>query len=452
MSLSVSGMKAFTITWVGQLISLLGSGLTSFALGIWVLDHTHSVTQFTLTIVFAGLPAVLIGPFAGVLVDRTDRRTVLILTNLGSACCALVLFLLLRSGHLAVWHIYIVVACNAVFSTFQWPALAAAITMLVGRNNLGRASGMLEMGNAATTIAAPPLAGLLLILMDVWNLLLIDFVTFFFAIASLLLVRIPNPQASAEGTKGKGSIWSEAAVGWRFIRQRQGLLALLVFFAAVNLVTSMCGVALLPMARGFSSTAGVGVVMSMTGIGMLLGGFIMTTTGGPRPRIYGILGSAAAMTLCFVVIAARPSIPLVSIGVVLFFLTLPIINGSSQAIWQSKVPPDLQGRVFAVRRMIAQFTTPIGDFSAGPLTDRVFQPMMVPGGLLAAGLGRWIGVGPGRGIALMFLVMAIFPLLIAVWGFVNPRVRFVERDLPDVTVKAQPVQEEMAPAAAAAEA
>jgi len=438
MSARGNGMKSFTTMWVGQLISLLGSGLTSFAMGIWVLDHTHSVTRFTLTVVFAGLPGVLIAPLAGAVVDRSDRRTTMILTNVGSALCSLTLFALLKAGRLEVWHIYIVVACNSIFNTFHWPALAAAITMLVDKAKLGRAAGMLDTGNAITTIAAPPLAGLLLVLIGIWNLLLIDVVSFFFAIAALLLVTIPNPEASAEGRAGRRSLWREAAVGWQFIRQRQGLLALLIFFAAVNLVTSMCSVAVLPMARGFASPAGAGVVMSMTGIGMLIGGLYMTASGGPRPRIYGILGSAAAMSVCFVVIAARPTIPLVSLGVALFFLTIPIINGSSQAIWQSKVPPDLQGRVFAVRRMIAQFTTPIGDFSAGPLTDRVFQPLMVPGGLLAASLGRWIGTGPGRGIALMFLAMAIFPLLIAVWGFANPRVRYVERDLPDAAVKARP--------------
>ncbi len=440
----IKGMKAFTTMWLGQLVSQLGSGLTSFAISIWVLDHTHSVTRFTLTIVFAGLPGVLVAPFAGVLVDRLDRRTMLILTNLGSALCSLSLLLLLYAHALQLWHIYLIVACNSIFGTFQWPAMAAAITMLVGREKLGRAAGMLEMGNAATAIAAPPLAGLLLALTSISNVLLVDFLSFFVAIGVLLAVSIPRPEASSEGKKGKGSMWHEAAVGWRFIRERQGLLALLLFFAAVNLVTSMCSVAIIPMVRGFATPAGVGIVMSMTGIGMLLGGSFMTATGGPRPRIRGILGSAALMTLCFVVIAARPSIVVTSIGVVLFFLTIPVINGSSQAIWQSKVPPDLQGRVFALRRMIAQFTTPIGDFSAGPLTDHVFQPLMIPGGLLAASLGRLIGVGPGRGIALMFLVMAIFPLLIAVGGFLSPRVRFVERDLPDVVVAAQPPVEKAA--------
>src|SRR5262249_24292060 len=152
-----------------------------------------------------------------------------ILCNLGSALCSLALFLLLRAGALAVWHIYVVVAYNSVFNTFQWPALVAAITMIVPEKDLGRADGMLEMGNAATTLAAPPLAGLLMAFTGVWNLLLLDFVSFFFAIASLLLIAVPRPPRSAEGETGKSSLWREAAVGWHFIRARQGLLALLVF-------------------------------------------------------------------------------------------------------------------------------------------------------------------------------------------------------------------------------
>jgi len=194
--------------------------------------------------------------------------------------------------------------------------------------------------------------------------------------------------------------------------------------------------------RGFAhSPAKVGLVMSMVGIGMLIGGSLMAATGGPKPRIYGVLGVAALMSVCFLLSGARPSLLLVSAGVLLFYIGLPIMNGSSQAIWQAKVPPDLQGRVFAVRRMIAQFTTPIGDFSSGPLADRVFNPLLVPGGTLAGSIGLLIGVGENRGIGLMFIVGAIFPLLIAIVGFLNPKIRYVERDLPDAVPAKPPAGE-----------
>lgn len=456
---SSGGMKTFGTIWIGQLVSLLGSGLTSFALGIWALERTNSVTQYTLIILCASLPAILIAPFAGALVDRWDRRWVMFWTDVGPGLITISYALLLWQGRLEVWHIYIGAFFSALFSSFQWPAYISAITMLVDRKHYGRVNGMLEFGQAGTTIAAPALAGLMLTVMDIWGVLLVDFATFLFAAATLLMVRIPRPEQSAEGLRAKGSIWKEAAFGWTFIRERPGLFNLLLFFAAVNLAVCACGVAIMPMVLAFSgSKAAVGSIMSIVGIGMLIGGAIMTATGGPKPRVYGVLGVGFLLSVCFVLIGLKPSVLLVGIGVLLWYIGLPIMNGSSTAIWQSKTPGDVQGRVFAMRRMIAQFTTPIGDFSAGPLADKVFIPLLMPGGALAeTAIGRMVGVGPGRGIGLMFLTMAAIPGLAAIWGLLNPRVRNVEAELPDAPKKQAappppPEEEESAETRAAAQA
>jgi MFS family permease len=450
---SSGGLKTFVTIWLGQLVSLLGSGLTGFALGIWVLERTHSVTQFTLIIVLAGLPGILVGPFAGALVDRWDRRWVLFGCNLVPAVGVATLAYLLKTDQLHIWHIYVVTVVNAITGTFQWPAYISAITMLVDRKHFGRVNGMLEFGQAGSSIAAPALAGILLLLFKIWDILLIDFVTFVFAATVLLFVKIPRPEESAASRAVKGSLWKEASYGWTYIRERPGLFNLLLYFAATNLVGAVCGVAVLPMVLGFSTKAGVGTIMSLVGVGMLVGGLIMTATGGPRPRVYGVLGQGLLMTVCFVLIGLKPSLPLVGLGVLLWYVGLPIMNSSSQAIWQSKVAPDVQGRVFAVRRMIAQFTVPIGDFSAGPLADKVFNPMLMPGGALAATAGKVIGVGPGRGIAFMFLAGAILPAICALVGFLNPRLRNVETELPDAPRRAAPAPPpEETPAAGAEEA
>lgn len=430
------GMKTFSVIWIGQLVSLLGSGLTSFALGIWALERSGSVTQYTLIILSASLPGILFAPFAGALVDRWDRRKVMFWTDLGPAVITLSYAFLLWRGGLEVWHIYIGAFVSSIFGTFQWPAYISAITMLIDRSQYGRVNGMLEFGQAGTTIAGPALAGLLLSFMDIWGVLLIDFVTFLFAAAMLLLVRIPRPEPSAEGQKAKGSLWKEAAYGWTFIRERPGLFNLLLFFAVLNFALCACGVAIMPMVLGFGSKAAVGTIMSLVGIGMLIGGAIMTATGGPKPRIYGVLSVGLVISVCFVLVGLKPSIFLVGAGVLIWYIGLPIMNASSTAIWQSKTPGDVQGRVFAMRRMIAQFTTPIGDFSAGPLADKIFIPLLLPGGALAdTWVGRVVGVGPGRGIGLMFLTMAAIPGLAALWGFLNPRVRNVETELPDAPKK-----------------
>ncbi len=427
------GLKAFSTIWIGQLVSLLGSGLTSFALGIWVLERTQSVTQYTLIIVCASLPGVLLAPFAGALVDRWDRKWVMFATDLGPGLITLIYAYLLWHGNLQVWHIYIGAAFGAAFGAFQWPAYISSITMLVERRQFGRVNGMMEFGAAGTTIAAPALAGLLLSAVDIWGVLLVDFATFLFAAATLLLVHIPRPEVSPEGRKAKGSIWREAGYGWTFIRERPGLLRLLLYFAVLNFALCVCGVALVPMVLGFTgSKVAVGTIMSLVGIGMLIGGAIMTVTGGPKPRVYGVLGVGVVISACFVLVGLRPSLLMVGAGVLIWYIGMPIMNGSSTAIWQSKTPGDVQGRVFAMRRMIAQFTTPLGDFSAGPLADKLFIPLLMPGGALAGTvIGRWVGVGPGRGIGLMFLTMAVVPGLAALWGFLNPRVRNVETELPD---------------------
>lgn len=443
MSENNSGMKSFGVIWIGQLVSLLGSGLTSFALGIWALERTQSVTQYTLIIVLAGLPAILFAPFAGALVDRWDRRWVMFWTDVGPGVITLAYALLLWQGRLEVWHIYIGAFLSSVFSTFQWPAYIASITMLIEKKDYGRASGMLEFGQAGTTIAAPALAGLLLSVVDIWGVLLVDFASFLFAAVTLLMVRIPRPEPSEASAGGaKRSIWQDAAYGWHFIRERPGLFQLLLFFAVVNLAVCTAGVALLPMVLGFTgSKTAVGTVMSLVGVGMLIGGAIMTATGGPRPRIYGVLGVGLLISVCFVLVGLKPSLVLVGAGVLLWYVGLPIMNGSSTAIWQTKVPPDVQGRVFAMRRMIAQFTTPIGDFAAGPLADKVFLPLLMPGGALAGSVGQVVGVGPGRGIGLMFLTLAAIPGLAALWGFLNPRIRNVETEIPDAPKKAAPAPE-----------
>lgn len=455
-----TGFKTFLIIWVGQFISLLGSGLTSFALSIWVLKHTQSVTQYTLTIVFAGLPGILIAPLAGALVDRWNRKWVLFWCSLGASLTVLVYASLLWSGQLQVWHVYCGVFFNSILQTFQWPAYIAAITMLVERKDYGRVNGMLEFGQAATSIAAPALAGALIYLIGIERILIIDFATFLVAAGALLIVHVPQPEESEEARAAKGSIWKEAAYGWTFIRQRAGLLQLLLLFALFNLVVSMCGVAVLPMVLGFANEAAVGTIMGLVGVGMLVGGLIMTWTGGPKPRIYGLLGGWAVISISFVLVGIKPNLWLVGAGVVLWYICVPVINASSQAIWQSKTPHDVQGRVFAVRRMLAQFTVPIGDFSAGPLADKVFNPAMMPGGALAGSAGRVIGTGPGRGIAMMLMSMAAIPALTALVGILNPRIRNIETELPDAVRKeapapaAEPSEPEAAPAAseAAAEA
>jgi DHA3 family macrolide efflux protein-like MFS transporter len=232
-------MRVFIIIWLGQLVSLVGSGLTSFALGLWVYQHTGSVTQFALIGLFTMLPSVALSPLAGALADRWDRRWVMILSDTGAGLSTLMMALLFFAGRIKVWHIYLAAGASAAFAAFQWPAYSAATTLLVSKENLGRANGMVQFGRAASEILAPVLAGVLVLTIQVRGVLLIDFATFLFAITTLLMVRFPRPEITAAGQASKGSLWREAAYGWTYIAARPGLLGLLIFFAAVNFLWGM---------------------------------------------------------------------------------------------------------------------------------------------------------------------------------------------------------------------
>jgi MFS transporter, DHA3 family, macrolide efflux protein len=422
----------FGLVWVGQLVSLVGSGLTQFALGVWVYQQTGSVTRFSLIALSGALPGLLLAPLAGALVDRWDRRRVMLLADVAAGAGTLAAALLLRAGGLEVWHVYAVVATGSVARAFHWPAYVASTSLLLPKRHFGRASGLMQLGHAAAEMVAPVLAGLLMVTIGLQGVLLVDFATFLFAAACLLPVAIPSPSAPAGGRPGDGSLASEALYGWRFIRAYPGLLGLLLYFAMINFVYSLSSVLLVPLVLAFSTESVLGTVLSVSNAGLLVGGVAMSATGGPRQRIHGILGFGVLLGVALAAAGLRPYAPLIAAACFVMMAGAPVINGCSQAIWQSKVPPDVQGRVFTIRRVVAQFTAPLALLIAGPLAERVFEPLLAPGGGLAGSAGRILGTGPGRGIGLLYVLLAVLPVLGSLWGYRNPRIRWVESELPDL--------------------
>ena len=425
------GMRTFLVIWFGQLISTLGSGLTGFALGVWIYQETGSATLFAMNMLAVAVPNLLVSPLAGALVDRWDRRWVMILSDTGAGLTTLAVFLLLLTNRLEIWHVYVLSAVSAAFSTFQWPAYSAATSTLVPKEQLGRAGGMVQVGEAISQIIAPAVAGALYVTTGLYGVVLIDFISFAIAVGSLLLIRIPRPKVSAEGELGKGSLWKEATYGWKYITARPGLLGLLLVFAATNFFSGLMQPLIAPLVLDMTSADMLGYLGSVIGIGMLIGTLIMSAWGGPKRKVHGVLGFLMLGGVFTSMLGLRPSIPLMTVSGFLMMITFPIVNGSSQAIWQRKVALDVQGRVFSVRRMIAWSTTPIAFALAGPLADRVFKPLLLEGGALAGSVGQVIGVGPGRGVGLMIVILGLCNFLAAAAGYLSPRVYHVEDELPD---------------------
>ncbi|MCX6086091.1 MAG: MFS transporter [Caldiserica bacterium] len=429
------GMTAFTIVWFGQVVSLVGTAMTGFALTLWVYRATGLATALSMVAFFNFAPMIIMSPIAGVLVDRWNRKWTMALSDLASGVGTLAVLILVAGGRLQVWHLYVVGALTAVFQSFQWPAYSAAISMMVPKAQYQRASGMISMAESGSGIAAPILAGALIGMVGferLWVIFAIDLVTFVIALSTLVAVAIPNPPTTAP-EKGE-SLLSQSTFGFRYIWQHRPLFNLQMMFFASNLLASLC-VTILPamiLARTGNNASVLATVQSASAVGGVIGGAALTAWGGPKRKVDGVLlGMVFASLFGTVALGLGRSLLIWAVGGFMSMVFLPMLNGSNQAIWQSKVPPSLQGRVFSVRLIIAQVTVPLAMLASGPLADKSFGPAMMPGGSLAPLFGWLTGVGPGAGISVMFVWAGLAGALVGAGGYLVPSIRNVEKVIPD---------------------
>jgi DHA3 family macrolide efflux protein-like MFS transporter len=430
----LSGMSGFTIVWVGQVISFLGTGMTQFALMIWAWEITGQATALALVGFFSFGPTVLLSPVAGALVDRWNRKLVMMFSDLAAGLSTVVILILYASGNLQIWHLYVAGAFAGAFQAFQFPAYSAAVTMMLPKEQYARASGMLSLAGSASGVLAPIMAGVLLGPIGITGIMAIDVITFTVAIGALLIVHVPQPAATEAGKEGRGSLLQESAYGFRYIYARKGLFSLLLIFLAANLIFSISYTVLSPMilARTANNEVALGTVRSVMGIGGVAGGLLLSAWGGPKRKIHGVLlGMAISSFTGTIVLGMGKDLAIWSVGAFFSTFLMPIINGSSQAIWQAKVAPDVQGRVFSVRRLIAQVSAPLAILLSGPLADYVFEPAMMAGGSLINSFGSLVGTGSGAGMSLMFVITGVFGVLVSLVGYLFPEIRDVEDILPD---------------------
>lgn len=431
-------MKIFLIIWIGQLVSLLGTGMTRFALILWAWQQTGEATTLALLGFFAYIPYVLISPFAGIVVDRHDRRLVMLVADLCAGVMTIGLLLLFMTGYLRIWHLYVAQTLTSVFEAFQLPAYSAATTMLVSKKQYARTSGMRSLAESTSTVLAPIFAGTLLTVINIDGIMFIDVLSFLCAMGTLLLVRIPHPAATTHKAEPRSSKIQELSFGFRYIFARKGLLGLLLIFSGMNLFAALTYFSILPamiLARTNSNSIALATVQGALGIGGIVGGLVISIWGGPKRRIHACLSGAA---LSFLVgdflLAIGRTLPVWAIAAFLASIFIPFITSAQQAIWQSKVAPDVQGRVFSAKGMMQLATFPLGYLLAGILADHVFEPAMASGGALSEVFGWLVGVGPGAGIASMFVCTSVLGMGMSLSGYVFRSVRNVETDLPDHAV------------------
>jgi DHA3 family macrolide efflux protein-like MFS transporter len=441
---TIRSMQTFLIIWFGQLISIVGSGLTGFGLSVWMYEQTGQATPIALNALFFNLPRVILSPIAGSVADRYNRRLILILADTGAALTTLGVAIILFTGNLQVWHIYLSTAISSAFSAFQDPAYRASITMLVPKKDLARAGGIQQIGFALQSILTPLIASVLYLSIGLQGVILIDFATYFFAIGALVLVHIPQPKLTTKTTEEgeKESMLRDAIFGWKYLRERPGLIGLLLYYAVVNFFLSLSGVLIIPLVLSYGTATDIGVIQMTGGAAMLIGGLVIGTWGGPKRHfIWGVIAAIALSGFGYFIAGLRPVTLLIGSAqfVILFFI--PISAALSQAVWQMKVAPDIQGRVFAIRSMIAYLIIPLANLVAGPMADNVFEPLMQEGGRLSSTfIAEVVGIGAGRGIALIFIISAFSLWLSSMYAFSNPRIRNLEDEIPDA-IPEEPVEE-----------
>lgn len=448
-----TGMTAFIIIWAGQILSLLGTAVSQFGLGLWTWDAGgQRATPMTLIGVLWTVPMVIFTPLVGVLVDRTNRKVMMMLSDLAAAFNTVVVLILFTTGHLQIWHLYVTAFIGGTFQGFQWPAYSAAISTMLDKKHYARANAMLDLAGNSSAVFAPLLAGALIGPLGVWfassfpslaarvagepgltPLLVLDLISAAFAIGSLLFVHIPQPTQSASGQSAQGSFWHQSIYGLRYILARPSLLGLQLVFMFGNLFHALGASVRSPMvlARTGGDKLVFGSVQTAAAVGAIAGGLVLGAWGGFRRRVHGVLLGWVLHGIALVVAGmARSPAALLITGFSAFFFG-PIINSSNQAIWQAKVAPDVQGRVFATRRLIAWLVSPLSQAIAGPLADNVFEPALNGG---AMGIGIWarlFGVESGAGMGLQIALAGVLAALVGLSAYLFPAVRQVEDRLPD---------------------
>ncbi|MEN9870826.1 MAG: hypothetical protein RLZZ171_1814 [Cyanobacteriota bacterium] len=428
-------MQTFLIVWVGQVVSLLGTKLTEFALGFWILDQTYqdtgTITQFALTILFMYLPKVIISPLAGVLIDRWNRRFAMIMSDLGTGLVTIAILALVWTNHLAVWQIYLALIVSSSLNAFQQPAYTASIAQLVPKNNLIRANGMVQASFAIAKIASPAIAGLLLHRFGLKTILCIDISTFAIAILTLISVKFPDFKRSKKSNKVVNQVISDAVAGWNYIVLRPGLLRLVCFIAISYFTMGMIEVVLWPLLYQPGSTTQLGFVLSVGGCGMLLGSVLMSVWSGPRNRVKAIICFVGLQGLIVLIGGLKISPVILALGIFGYLFSQPIIVSCNQAIWQSKVPSRLQGRVFALQQTLERSLAICAYLLAGPLVDNVLNPLMAEGGIVAQMIGKVINTGMGQGVTLLLVILGVINLVVVAIAYREPRLRYLEQELPD---------------------
>lgn len=409
---NIRELRPFLILWITQSFSTLGSAMTNFALVIWSYQQQGSALTTALLAVCSYAPYVLMSIFAGALSDRWNKKATMLLCDSFAALCTVSVLVLLITGNLRIWHLYLINALSGLMNTVQQPASDVSVSLLVSPKHYQKVSGMRSLSNSLVTVLTPILATALLSFTSIRVVILFDLITFAAAFAALLFfVRIP--QAAASIGIVSETVWQSAKSGLRYLRDNRGILDLILFLAAINFTASIFNATLpaMMLSRAGGGEFALGVVNTVTGIAAILGSIVVTVLPAPKSRVKVICNCLLfSMSTENFILAFGRSTPVWCLGAVLGWIFIPVMGANMDVLFRSKIPIEMQGRVYSVRNTLQFFTIPLGYLCGGILVDKVFEPFMAR--QMSGSL--WItlfGSGKGSGAALLFLVIGVFGAL-----------------------------------------
>ena len=416
--------RYFLILWVGELIATVGSGLTAFALGVYVFQFTQSATSVALMMLLAFLPTILLAPLAGVLADRFDRRLLMIIGDGCSALGPMIILIASFVGELAMWHIYIGVVISASFSALLEPAYKATISDMLPEDLYSKASGLVQLAGASRYLLAPVLAGLLLAWMNIQTILLIDISTIVITLATISVVRKKIVRTQNTQLHSSTNFRFDFSEGWQSITQNKGVLMLTISMSVVTFCVGFFQTLFSPMILSFSNEKILGTLLSISATGMLIGSLLLGLFAMTRDFVFKLSLALAFLGIFISLTGITTNIYFIGLSAFLFFSALPFVNTSAEVLLRKNVDQDKQGRAWGLIGTISQSGYVLAYCISGLLADYIFNPALTENGWLAKSvIGGVIGVGAGRGIGFMLVISG---LLIVIFAVFVPKIKSIQ--------------------------
>lgn len=407
------GIHTFIVLWITQLLSTLGSSMTSFALIIWSYQHSGSAIVTSLLSVCSYAPYVILSIFAGALSDRWNKKYIMLICDSFAAITTAIVLILIKTENIEIWHLYILNLLNGIMNTIQQPASDVAVSLLTPKAQYQKVAGMRSFSNSLVTVLSPMLATSMLAFMSMEAVIIFDLTTFFIAfIALLFFIQIPDIKHS-DNNKSE-SVLKSAQAGLKYLYKNRGILDLILFLATINLVASMYNAALPAMLlsrKGGNETV-LGLINTFTGVANLIGSIIVSFAPQPKSRVHAICNSLMfSMSTENFLLAFGRSPSTWCIGAILGWIFIPVMNANMDVLFRLYIPIDMQGRVYSARNTLQFFTIPVGYLIGGVLVDKLFEPLMAKQSSNSI-LVLLVGSGKGSGAALLFLVLGVLGMIV----------------------------------------